>query len=105
MLNLRREREICFVCYVRLSAPEFAFTQRTHNVETTSYQRCAVTGQCLFIGYIDGSRHAKTCLRAYADCDGTVQPGASAQSNRGLRCPQIESENTIECFNGEQMPG
>ena len=30
---------------------------------------------------------------------------ASAQSDQGLRCPQTESLNTIECFNGEQMPG
>ena len=28
---------------------------------------------------------------------------ASAQSDRGLCCPQTESLGTIECFNGEQM--
>ena len=30
---------------------------------------------------------------------------ASAQSDLGLRCPLIESLYTIECINGEQMPG
>ena len=28
---------------------------------------------------------------------------ASAQSDQDLRCPQTESLDTIECFNGEQM--
>ena len=30
---------------------------------------------------------------------------ASAQSDQGLRCPLTESLDTIECMNGEQMPG
>ena len=30
---------------------------------------------------------------------------ASAQSDQGLYCPQTESLDTIERFNGEQMPG
>ena len=30
---------------------------------------------------------------------------ASAQSDQGLCCPQTESLDTIECFNGEKMPG
>ena len=30
---------------------------------------------------------------------------ASAYSGQGLPCPQTESLNTVECFNGEQMPG
>ena len=36
--------------------------------------------------------------RSRSDC-------ASAQSDQGLRRPQTESLDTIECFNGEQMPG
>ena len=30
---------------------------------------------------------------------------AFAQSDQGLRCPLTESLDTIECFDGEQMPG
>ena len=30
---------------------------------------------------------------------------ADAQSDQDLRCPQIESLDTNECFNGKQMPG
>ena len=30
---------------------------------------------------------------------------AFAQSDQGFRCPQTESLETKECFNGEQMPG
>ena len=29
---------------------------------------------------------------------------ASMQSDQGIHCPQTESLDTIECFNGEQMP-
>ena len=31
-------------------------------------------------------------------------PCENAQSDQGLRCPQIELMNTIKCFNGEKMP-
>ena len=30
---------------------------------------------------------------------------ASVQSNQGLRCPQTETLATLECFNGDQIPG
>ena len=30
---------------------------------------------------------------------------ASAQSDQGLHCPLTESVDTVECNNGEQMPG
>ena len=30
---------------------------------------------------------------------------AYAQSDQDLRCPQTESLDTVECFNGELMPG
>ena len=30
---------------------------------------------------------------------------ASTQSDQGLRCPQTEWLDTIDCFNGEQKPG
>ena len=40
----------------------------------------------------DCPRHAKTCLRAYADSD-----------YPGLRFPVTESLDTIECISGEQM--
>ena len=35
--------------------------------------------------------------RSRSDC-------ADAQSGQGLRCPQTESFDTIDCFNGEQVP-
>ena len=38
----------------------------------------------------------------------TARPGsecAYAQSDRGLRCPLIECLETIEYFNGKQIPG
>ena len=30
---------------------------------------------------------------------------ANAQTDHGLRCPLTEVADTIECINGEQMPG
>ena len=42
-------------------------------------------------------RHAKMCLRAYADCEGQAQ--TAAQSDQGLHCPQTGSMDTKECMN------
>ena len=40
-----------------------------------------------------------TCV--YADSEG---PDQTVQSDQGLCCRLTKSFNTIECFNGEQMP-
>ena len=48
-------------------------------------------------------RHAKTCLRAYADSEGPDQPAHPA--DQGFHCPLTKSLDTIECMNGEQRPG
>ena len=47
------------------------------------------------------------CLRTYADREGPDQhlhSLASMQSDQGLHCLQTDSLDTIECFNGEQLP-
>ena len=40
--------------------------------------------------FVYGPRHAKICLRAYADSDGPDQPALSAQSNQGIHCSPTE---------------
>ena len=53
-------------------------------------------------------RNAKTCLRAYAYSQRRPRSVCvSAQSDQNLHCSLhvIESLDTTECMNGEQMPG
>ena len=52
----------------------------------------------------NGSRHAKTCLRAYEDSEGPDQPAHPRSLIRVFAVRNIVSLDTIECFNGEQMP-
>ena len=47
-------------------------------------------------------RAMRTSLCAYADSEGPDQP---AHADLGLRCPQTELLDTIECINGEQRLG
>ena len=49
-----------------------------------------------------GPERAKTSLRAYADSE---DPDQLAQFDRDIRCPLTELLDSIEYFNGEQMPG
>ena len=46
-----------------------------------------------------GPRHTRTSLQLYVDNEGPDQ-----HAHQGLHCLQTESFDTIECFNGEQVP-
>ena len=51
---------------------------------------------------------AVPCENVSSGICGQRRPGsacASAQSDQGLCCPLTESLDTVECINGEQMPG
>ena len=52
-----------------------------------------------------GPGHAKNVFSGICGQRRPRSACASAQSDQGHRCPQTESLDTIECINGEQMPG
>ena len=60
------------------------------------------------IQLISKGDHLKTCRNVSSGIRVQREPRsdcADAQSDQGLRCPQIESFDTVDCINGEQLPG